>query len=357
MLIANQMDYVDFGNTGVKVSEICLGCMGFGTPEWRDWILDEKESKPIIERALDLGINFFDTANQYSLGESEHVLGSALEGHKEESFVATKVYWPMDEEDPNARGLSRKAIEHQLENSLNRLDMKTVDLYYIHRWDYDTPIRETLLALDDAVRREKIRYIGASSMWAYQFAKGLYTSDIFDLERFVAMQNHYNLVYREEEREMLPLCREENIAVVPWSPLARGYLARPREEIDKTTRGKAENGIYKHPYRKGGGKEINERVEELAGQKGVGMAQIALAWMLHKEWIDVPIVGTTSMEHLEQAVEATEIELSKKELNYLEEPYQPVRVSASLPPAEEERFQNVRPVPLSPSFYETSGLE
>ncbi|MFD1564616.1 aldo/keto reductase [Haloarchaeobius amylolyticus] len=321
------MEYTTLGSTGMEVSRICLGCMSFGSSDWREWVLDDEESKEIIDRAIDLGINFFDTANMYSKGESERILGEALEGYREESVVATKGYFQMREDDPNSGGLSRKAIEQELAASRERLGMDTIDLYQIHRWDDETPIETTLGALDDAVRRGHIRYIGASSMWAHQFADALHTSDRLGLERFVTMQNHYNLVYREEEREMLPLCEKENVGVIPWSPLARGYLTRPHEEIDATTRGETEDHLYDHPYRDGGGPAINERVAELAAEKGVTMAQIALAWLLHKDWVDAPIVGTTSVEHLEQAVEALEISLSPSDMAYLEEPYEPVPVS------------------------------
>ncbi|GAA0300617.1 aldo/keto reductase [Halarchaeum salinum] len=321
------MEYTTLGNTGMAVSELCLGCMSFGTSEWRDWVLDEAESREIIERAIDLGINFFDTANMYSQGESERVLGTVLDDYdRDEQVVATKVFNPMGD-DPNAQGLSRKAIEQELENSLDRLGMDTIDLYQIHRWDYDTPIEGTLHALDDAVRRNQVRYIGASSMWTHQFADALAASDALGLERFVTMQDHYNLVYREEEREMLPYCEKEGIGVMPWSPLARGYLTRPHADIDATTRGESEEYMYEHPYREGGGPEINERVQELAAERGVKMAQIALAWLLHKDTVTTPIVGTTSVEHLEDAVEATEIDLSASDMAYLEEPYEPVRVS------------------------------
>ena len=319
------MEYTTLGSTGLSVSRICLGCMSFGTS--RDWMLDSEESEALIERAIDLGVNFFDTANVYSDGESEEILGSALEGYdRDEMVVATKVYGEMGE-DPNAQGLSRKAIEQELDASLDRLGMDTVDLYQIHRWDYDTPIEETLRTLDDAVRRGQVRYIGASSMWAYQFADALHTSDSLTLERFASMQNHYNLVYREEEREMLPLCQEEGVGVIPWSPQARGYLTRPHEEIDATTRGE-DLADRELAYRAGGGDEINERVEELADEEGASMAQIALAWLLHKDWVDSPIVGTSSIEHLEEAVEALEISLSDSDIEYLEEPYEPVPVSA-----------------------------
>jgi len=322
------MEYTTLGDTGMEVSRLCLGCMSFGTPEWRDWVLDEEESREIIERAIDLGINFFDTANMYSTGESERVLGSVLDDYDRDSqVVATKVFHPMDRDNRNSGGLSRKTIEQELSNSLDRLGMDAVDLYQIHRWDYDTPIEQTLRALDDAVRRGDTRYIGASSMWTHQFADALRTSDVENLERFVTMQNHYNLAYREEEREMLPYTQKENVGVLPWSPLARGFLTRPHEDIDATRRGETEEHMYEHPYREGGGLEINERVEELADEKDVKMAQIALSWVLHKDWVDAPIVGTTSVEHLEDAVEALDISLSDSDIDYLEEPYEPVRVS------------------------------
>ena len=321
------MEYTTLGDTGTTVSKICLGCMSFGDPDWREWVLDEEAGTEIVERAIELGITFFDTANMYSNGESERVLGEALEGHREETVVATKAYFQMDESNPNSGGLSRKAIEQELANSLDRLGTDTIDLYQIHRWDYDTPIEETLATLDDAVRRGDVRYVGASSMWAHQFAEALHASDREGYERFATMQNHYNLAYREEEREMLPLCEKAGIGVMPWSPLARGYLARPHEEVDATLRGETEEHLYAHPYREGGGRAVNERVEELAAEKGVKMAQIALAWLFHKEPVDTPIVGTTSVEHLEDAVEALDIDLSTSDVEWLEEPYEPVRVS------------------------------
>jgi aryl-alcohol dehydrogenase-like predicted oxidoreductase len=321
------MEYTTLGDTGMTVSRICLGCMSFGTSDWRDWVLDEEAGLELVDRAIDLGINFFDTANMYSNGESERVLGKALEGRRDERVVATKGFFRMDEDDPNSGGLSRKAIEQELESSLDRLGMDTVDLYQTHRWDYDTPIEGTVAALDDAVRRGKARYVGASSMWAHQFADALATADAAGHERFATMQNHYNLLYREEEREMLPLCERENVGVVPWSPLARGYLARPHEEFDATTRGKSDSYAREHPYFEGGGEEINERVGELAADEDATMAQIGLAWLFSKEWVDAPIVGTTSVEHLEEAVAALDISLSDSDIEYLEEPYEPVRVA------------------------------
>jgi aryl-alcohol dehydrogenase-like predicted oxidoreductase len=321
------MEYTTLGETGTTVSRICLGCMSFGTSDWREWVLDETESLPIIERALELGINFFDTANMYSRGESERVLGRALEGRMDENVVATKVFFRMDEDDPNSGGLSRKTIEQELAASLERLGTDTVDLYQIHRWDYDTPVEETMRALDDAVRREKVRYLGASSMWAYQFADALHASDRLGLERFVSMQNHYNLLYREEEREMLPLCERAGVGVVPWSPLARGYLARPHEETEATTRGRSDSHARQHPYLENGGREVNERVQQIADDEGLTMAQVALAWLLEQPAVDAPIVGVTSVEHLEEAVAAVDVSLSDSDVEYLEEPYEPVPVS------------------------------
>jgi aryl-alcohol dehydrogenase-like predicted oxidoreductase len=322
------MEYTTLGDTGMEVSRICLGCMSFGSSEWRPWVKDEDEARPIIERAIDLGVNFFDTANMYSEGESERVLGNVLADYdRDAQVVATKGYFALDDADPNSGGLSRKSIEHQLDDSLERLGMETVDLYQTHRWDYDTPIGETLAALTDAVRRNKTRYVGASSQWAHQFGDALHRADREGYERFVSMQNHYNLAYREEEREMLPLCGNEGVGVIPWSPLARGYLTRPHEDVRATERGSTEEYLFEHPYREGGGPEINERVQELAAEKDVEMAQIALAWLFHKDRVDAPIVGTTSIEHLEQAVEALDIDLPDADIDYLEEPYEPVRVS------------------------------
>jgi len=321
------MEYTTLGGTGMEVSELCLGCMSFGTSDWREWALDEDESHEIIDRAIDLGINFFDTANFYSLGESERILGDALEGRREESVVASKVYFEMDEDNPHSGGLSRKAIEQEVAHSLDRLGMDTLDLLQIHRWDDDTPIETTLRTLDDLVRRNQTRYVGASSMWAHQFADALHASDRLGLERFATMQNHYNLLYREEEREMLPLCRTEGIGVIPWSPLARGWLARPHEEARATSRGETDEHAHGHPYLEGNGREVNERVQELADEEGLTMAQVALAWLLDKDYVDAPIVGTTSVEHLEQAVAATEVDLADSDVAWLEEPYEPVRVS------------------------------
>ncbi|WP_256544851.1 aldo/keto reductase [Halobellus inordinatus] len=322
------MEYTTLGNTGTTVSKICLGCMSFGDSDWREWVLDEEDGKELVDRAIELGVNFFDTANMYSRGESERVLGEALSEYDRDEFVvASKVYFQMDDDDPNSGGLSRKAIEQELDNSLARLGMDTLDLLQIHRWDYDTPIEQTMRTLDDAVRRGKTRYLGASSMWAHQFAEAQHTADRLGLTPFSTMQNHYNLLYREEEREMLPLCEKQGVGVIPWSPLARGRLARPYEDSRATTRGETDDYAHQHPYLDSGGRTVNERVQELADEKGVKMAQIGLAWLFADDRVDAPIVGTTSVEHLEDAVEALSIDLSDSDIEYLEEPYEPVRVS------------------------------
>jgi aryl-alcohol dehydrogenase-like predicted oxidoreductase len=324
------MEYTTLGTTGTEVSQICLGCMSF-SEDGDGWNVDREQATEIVDRAVELGVNFFDTANVYNAGESESILGDALaEYDRDEQVVATKVRWPGAKDHRNAVGLSRKTIEQELEHSLDRLGMDTVDLYQIHRWDDDTPIEVTLKTLDDAVRRNQVRYLGASSMWAYQFAEALHTSDNLGLERFATMQNHYNLVYREEEREMVPLCEREGIGAIPWSPLARGYLARPHEAFESTERGAndaEERSDRMESYRSGGGVETNERVQELAAEKGVSMAQISLAWLLHQPAVDAPILGVSSVEHLEDAVEAVDVDLSASDLAYLEEPYEPVGIT------------------------------
>jgi len=325
------MDTQPLGSTGMKTSEIALGCTSFGDPDWRDigWILDEEESTEIIEHAIDLGVNYFDTANRYSFGESERILGNVLSEHDREQFVVgTKVFTQMDPDNPNSGGLSRKAIEGEIEHSLGRLGMETIDIYQIHRWDYQTPIDITLSTLTDVVHRGQARHVGASTMWAHQLFDAIRTSEQDGYESFAVMQNLYNLVYREEEREMLPFCQREGMAVTPWSPLAGGLLARPFEDLEATERGERMSELERgrlQRYLNAGGEEINRRVQELAEEKGVSMAQIALAWQLHKEWVDVPIVGATKKEHLEDAVEATEIDLRESDIEYLEEPYEPVR--------------------------------
>jgi aryl-alcohol dehydrogenase (NADP+) len=319
------MDYVNLGNTGLKVSRICLGMMTYGSSKWRDWVLDEDESRPFIQRALELGINFFDTADAYSIGVSEQVTGRALRdfARREEVIIATKVFFPMGES-PNQGGLSRLHILNAIDASLHRLGTDYVDLYQIHRFDPSVPMEETLEALHEVVKAGKARYIGASSMYAWQFAKYLYLADLHGWTRFMAMQNHYNLVYREEEREMMSLCRAEGIGVIPWSPLARGFLVgnRSQEDYGSTTRAKSD-GFAHDMYYQETDFQIVDRVVELAGQRGVTPAQIALAWLLQQEGVTAPIIGASKMPHLEQAVAALEIDLSDEECEYLEELYQP----------------------------------
>ncbi len=318
------MDYVRLGSTGTKVSRICLGCMSYGQPNDRwQWALDEEHSRPFIQRALELGINFFDTANVYSFGMSETVIGRALHdfASRDEVVIATKVHGLMGP-GPNDGGLSRKHILSSIDASLKRLGTDYVDLYQIHRWDYETPIEETLEALNDVVRAGKARYIGASSMYAWQFAKALYASDRHGWARFVSMQPHYNLVYREEEREMLPLCVDQKIAVIPWSPLARGLLARkPSQERNETLRAQTD-AFGKRLYSDEDLKTV-QRVCDVADGRGLPMAQVALAWMLSKPVITAPIVGATRPEHLEDAVAALSVHLSEDEIHQLEEGYRP----------------------------------
>lgn len=319
------MDYVNLGCSGLKVSRICLGMMSYGSSEWREWILDEDESRPFIQRALELGINFFDTSNSYSLGRSEEVTGRALRdfARRDEVVIATKVFFPMGDK-PNQGGLSRKHIMDSIDDSLRRLGTDYVDLYQIHRWDEETPIEETLAALHDVVKAGKARYIGASSMFAWQFAKALYLAENQGWTRFVSMQNHYNLVYREEEREMIPLCRAEGIGLIPWSPLARGFLTgtRSREAYGETARAKTDNFAHDMYYQVTDF-DIVDRVVELADRKEVKPAQVALVWLLHQPGITAPIVGATKMNHLEEAVAALEVKLTPEEVSFLQEPYQP----------------------------------
>jgi aryl-alcohol dehydrogenase (NADP+) len=323
------MQYAQLGKTELNVSRICLGMMSYGTPSWRDWVLDEEASRPFIQRALEMGINFFDTANMYSLGVSEEITGRALKdfAKRDEVIIATKVFYPYSD-DPEKRGLSRQQIMLAVEESLRRLGIDTIDLYQIHRWDYNTTIEETLEALHELVRSGKVRYIGASSMYAYQFAKSLYLADLHNWTRFVSMQNHYNLVYREEEREMIPLCLEEGVGLIPWSPLARGFLAGNRrrgeggEKTGETARAKSDD--YAHGmYYRDDDFDVVERVVEIAAARGVAPAQIALAWLLHQDGVAAPIVGATRLSHLDQAIAALDVELDDDELARLEEPYRP----------------------------------
>jgi aryl-alcohol dehydrogenase (NADP+) len=319
------MEYVNLGNSGLKVSRICLGMMSYGTPEWRDYTLTEEESRPIIKRAIELGINFFDTADMYSLGLSEEVTGRALSDYarRDDVVLATKTYWPMSD-DVNDRGLSRKHIMQAVDNSLRRLGTDYVDLFYIHRWDYEVPIEETMEALHDVVRAGKALYIGASSMFAWQFSKAQYTARMNGWTPFVAMQNHMNVAYREEEREMVPLCIDQGVGVVPWSPLARGFLVgnRTRDKEGPTTRAKSD-ALAQEYYFQPRDFDVLERVIQLADGHGVTPAQIALAWLLNKPGITGPVVGASKMYHLEEAVAAVEIKLSEEEMAFLEEPYQP----------------------------------
>ncbi|MBO3841167.1 MAG: aldo/keto reductase [Candidatus Brockarchaeota archaeon] len=320
------MEYVRLGSSGLKVSRVCLGCMSFGNA--REWMVESEEAKKVINRSLDLGVNFFDTANVYSRGRSEEILGEALKEVREDVVIATKVFGAMGDK-PNQRGLSRKHIMHQLKESLRRLGTDYIDLYQIHRWDYETPIEETLSTLTELVRQGKVRYIGASSMWAWQFAKSLYISDKLGYERFVSMQNVYNLLYREEEREMIPLCRSENIGLIPWSPTAAGVLSGKyfkngklvvaETDISRIQPNTPEYRTYIEPPENA---EIVRRVVELAQNKGVKPAQIALSWLYYKG-VTSPIIGTTKPEHVDEAVEALGIRLRDDEVKYLEEPYRP----------------------------------
>ena len=320
------MDYVNLGRTGLKVSRICLGTMTYGSKKWREWVLEEEESRPFIRRALELGINFFDTADMYSLGASEEVVGRALKDFgpsRDRVVIATKVFNPMGD-DPNQKGLSRKHIMHAIDDSLRRLGTDYVDLYQIHRFDYETPIEETVTALHDVVKAGKARYIGGSSMYAWQFAKMLHTADARGLTRFVSMQNHYNLIYREEEREMNPLCRDQGIGIIPWSPLARGFLAGNRKPKDygETIRAKTDDYAQKMYYQPSDFKVV-ERVTAIARKRGVPNAQVALAWVLAQPGITAPIIGASKMQHLEDAVAALKLKLDAAELKALAEPYQP----------------------------------
>ena len=318
------MQTVRLGQTGLKVTRICLGAMSYGSSKWRDWVLDEEDSRPMIRRAIEVGINFFDTADIYSMGASEEVLGRALRdfaGARDAYVVATKVFNPMGDA-VNQRGLSRKHIMSAIDASLRRLGMEYVDLYQIHRFDQHTPMEETIEALHDVVKAGKALYVGASSMYAWQFATYLHLAKATGMTRFVSMQNHYNLVYREEEREMLPLCAAEGIGVIPWSPLARGFLANNRRE--QTRRAKSDqfaSAMYQESDF-----SVVDAVSEIAGKRGVSNAQVALAWLLHKPTVTAPIVGATKMNHLEEVIAATSFKLDDAEIKALEAPYAPHRV-------------------------------
>lgn len=319
------MQHVRLGSTGVKVSRLCLGAMTYGSKKWREWVLEEEESRPLIQRALELGINFFDTADVYSQGVSEEILGRALRdfgGGRDKVVIATKVFNAMGK-DPNQRGLSRKHIRHAIDDSLRRLGTDYVDLYQIHRLDRETEMDEIVEALDEVVKQGKALYVGASSMYAWQFAKMLYMADALGASRFVSMQNHYNVIYREEEREMLPLCREEGIAVIPWSPMARGFVMGNRSREDKggeTVRAKTDE-YAQQLYFQDSDFDMVDRITEVGKRRGVSNAQIALAWVLQQPGITAPIIGASKMPHLEDAVKALDVKLDESELKSLGEPY------------------------------------
>ena len=319
------MKYRRLGNTGLEVSAICLGCMTYGDPDWRPWILDENAAREHFEVALDNGINFFDTANMYSVGRSEEITGKLLRelAARDDYVLATKVFFPMAD-GPNRAGLSRKHILAACDDSLRRLGLDYIDLYQIHRWDFETPIEETVEALDSLVRAGKVRYLGASSMAAWQLSKALYTADVQGCERFVAMQNHYNLAYREEEREIIPLCIDQGIGLIPWSPLARGLLtgSRTRQDRSATTRG-ANDPFADEWYSRDEDFDVVDALLALSHERGEPAATLALAWLLSVPGVTAPIVGATSAKHLEQACAATQLTLSDEEIERLEAPYVP----------------------------------
>ncbi len=320
------MDYINLGKTGMKVSRLCLGMMSYGSKQWREWVLEEQDAKPFIKRALDAGINFFDTADVYSRGESERITGKLLKElgvTRQNVIVATKVNGQMSD-DVNDRGLSRRHILDSIDQSLRRLQMDYVDLYQIHRWDYETPIEETMEALNDVVRAGKARYIGASSMFAWQFSKSLHVSEAHGWTKFVSMQNHYNLVYREEEREMIPLCLDHGIGLIPWSPMARGFFAgdRKRSGGGETTRANSDP-FADNLYFRDEDFVVADRAAEVAKARGATASQVALAWILSKPYITAPIIGATKMDHLDQAIAALDLKLSDDEIEQLEEPYKP----------------------------------
>jgi aryl-alcohol dehydrogenase-like predicted oxidoreductase len=320
------MKYAYLGKTGVTVSRLCLGCMSYGNPQWRPWILDEQAAWPFFRHAVEEGINFFDTADMYSLGASEVITGKAIRefAKREECVVATKVYFPMAK-GPNMAGLSRKHIQQACDASLRRLGLEIIDLYQVHRFDRHTPIEETLAALDSLVHQGKVRYIGASSTQAWRFAQSLAASERHDWARFSTMQNHYNLVYREEEREMIPLCEAEGIGVIPWSPLARGLLAGGRKTIDDrdSTPRAASDDYARSLYDNPGDADVVETVLQVASQRLLQPAQVALAWLLSRPMVVAPIIGATKLEHLDAAIGALDVTLSDDEIRRLEAPYRP----------------------------------
>ena len=320
------MEHTSLGRTGLQVSRICLGCMSYGSAKWRDWVLDYDAALPFFKQAHEAGINFYDTADMYSDGASEEVLGRTLKElavPREQVVIASKLFNPTGKT-PNERGTARKHVRHAIENTLRRLGTDYVDLYQIHRYDRTTPVEETLDALGQLVDEGKVLYLGASSMAAWEFAKFLYKADSGGFHRFVCMQNHYNLVYREEEREMIPLCREEGVGIIPWSPLARGFLAGNRDKATRgeTTRAKSDDFAHKMYY-EDSDFTVVDRVAEVAKEVGVAPAQVALAWMLHKPGITAPIIGATKAHHLDDAFKALEIKLSPEQILRLEEPYRP----------------------------------
>ena len=327
------MEYARLGSTGMQVSRICLGCMGFGDAQrWtHKWVLNEENSRPIIKKALELGINFFDTANVYSIGVSEEITGRALKdfAKRDEVIIATKVRGKM-RDGANGEGLSRKAILSEIDNSLRRLETDYVDLYQIHRWDYNTPIEETMEALHDVVKAGKARYIGASAMFAWQFQKALHVAETHGWTRFISMQNHLNLIYREEEREMLPLCREEKIGSIPYSPLASGRLTRDWSSVSTARSETDQIAKSKYDATADTDQRVVERVAEIAQKRGAARTHIALAWLLQKEPVTAPIIGATKIAHLEEAVGALSLKLTQDEVNYLEAPYMPHRIVGHL---------------------------
>ncbi len=327
------MEYTYLGRTGVKVSRLCLGCMSYGSPTWRPWVLDEGGTAPFFRRAIEAGINFFDTADAYSMGASEEVTGRLLReyANRDEVVIASKVFFPMSE-GPNMGGLSRKHIQQACEASLKRLGVDVIDLYQIHRLDPNTPLEETLAALDQLVTQGKVRYLGASSMYAWEFMRALALSEQRGLARFVTMQNHYNLVYREEEREMMPLCEAEEIGVIPWSPLARGMLAGTRTTLgDDSTPRSHSDVVDQILYDQPSDWEVVAAVKQVAAQRGDKPAQVALAWLLSKPAVAAPILGATKLAHLDDAIEAVEKQLSDEEIALLEAPYQPHPVKGIQP--------------------------
>ena len=327
------MEYTYLGRTGVKVSRLCLGCMSYGSPSWRPWVLDEEGTAPFFRRAVEAGINFFDTADAYSMGASEEVTGRLLReyANRDEVVIASKVFFPMSE-GPNMGGLSRKHIQQACEASLKRLGVDVIDLYQIHRLDPNTPLEETLTALDQLVTQGKVRYLGASSMYAWEFMRALALSEQRGLARFVTMQNHYNLVYREEEREMMPLCEAEQIGVIPWSPLARGMLAGTRTTLgDDSTPRSHSDVVDQILYDQPSDWEVVEAVKQVAAQRGDKPAQVALAWLLSKPAVAAPILGATKLAHLDDAIEAVEKQLLDEEITLLEAPYKPHPVKGIQP--------------------------